>query len=296
MKIYHQIISGLYPLLRCKYNILKIIGRKNSRLRVLLYHDIHPTQFDSFARQLCWLKERWSFVNPEQFSEIIKGDRELISDSILLTFDDGFKSNRLLAEKVLSKMGIQALFFVVPKFINVNTKREAKVFISKNIYPNLDISEIPEHWSNMNWDDIKFLIDHGHTIGSHTLSHAKLSKLTQRSELEYEINLSAEILEGKLNTSIEHFAYTFGDLSSFSKEAFFVAAQKYNFIYTGLRGNNVSHKCPVASIRRDSVTATDRRFLIGAYLEGAVDFHYQRSKFIIDSWANDIYKFKGELC
>ena len=40
---------------------------------------------------------------------------------VVLTFDDGFKSNYLVAEKVLKRRGIEAVFFVSPDFINCST-------------------------------------------------------------------------------------------------------------------------------------------------------------------------------
>ena len=47
-------------------------------------------------------------------------------DNLMITFDDGFFSNRDIAEKILNPMGIQALFFVVSDFVNIDDHDEAK--------------------------------------------------------------------------------------------------------------------------------------------------------------------------
>ena len=36
----------------------------------------------------------------------------------------------------------------------------------------------------MDWDDIKLLVDRGHSIGSHTMSHRSLVELTNNEILE----------------------------------------------------------------------------------------------------------------
>ena len=75
-------------------------------------------------------------------------------------------------------------------------------------------NEVPDHWNNMSWRDLEFLLDSGHAIGAHTAHHARLSNISD-SELEAEIVESADLIEDKLGISVKHFAYTFGDSNDF---------------------------------------------------------------------------------
>lgn len=283
MKIKNFILEKSYPLIRLKNNFNSSFNSNYcSPLRTLIYHDISPELHESFFEQIKWLQESWKFVSPHEFTNLISGEISIREPSLLLTFDDGFYSNRTVVEKILNPLGIKALFFIVSEFAELGSKDDWRGFVSKHIWPGLKESEVPDHWNNMSWRDLEFLLDSGHTIGAHTAHHARLSKVSGL-ELEGEIVESADLIENKLGISLVHFAYTFGDLASFSPKALALARQRFQFIYTGLRGNN-SLGVPSWAIRRDPVQVTDSLLLIGAYLEGGADFLYSRSLKTYESW------------
>lgn len=91
----------------------------------------------------------------------------------------------------------------------------------------------------MTWEQIRQLSDQGHTIGSHTRTHARLSKIKTNEELISEIIDSGDEIERQIGVQVEHFAFTFGNLESFSPEALKVASQRYKYVYSGLRGEMI---------------------------------------------------------
>jgi peptidoglycan/xylan/chitin deacetylase (PgdA/CDA1 family) len=252
----------------------------------LLYHDIAPTDKEQFSYQLRWLSRFWRFISPKECSAMLSGDLPVEEDSLLLTFDDGFYSNRQIAETVLNPLGIKALFFIISQFSLLSDSAAQRDFISRNIYPNLALENIPAHWKNMDISDLTYLLETGHTIGAHTASHARLSKIPQES-LVGEIVSSADILERQLGCKIRHFAYTFGDLDSFSPSALKVARSRFDFIHTGLRGYNTSSTPPWA-IRRDSLDPKDTFSLVGAFLEGGADIMYRSDLATFESWGHKL--------
>ena len=287
MSLKHHLLAAAYPSLRLSNALLHQIGTKPpGRLRVLLYHDIAPHEEERFAAHLRWLARSWRFVDPQKFAAMVSGEEPVKEGNLLLTFDDGFASNRLVAEKVLNPMGIRALFFIVSSFVEISGKDDQRAFIARSIYPDMDPAAIPEHWGNMDWNDLNYLLETGHTIGAHTATHARLSQIAQADELEAEIVGSADVLEQKLGVEVEHFAYTFGNLASFSPLALAVARNRFRFIYTGLRGDNAHGVLPWA-LRRDAMKPTDSLALAGALLEGGADFHYARDLTTLESWAID---------
>ncbi len=294
MEFHHYILATSYRAIKLIRGIgrhLKVIP--NNELRVLLYHDIAPSDQQRFADQLKWLKQSWTFISPEKFSSIVDGREHLVGRNLLLTFDDGFASNRVIAEQVLKPLDITALFFVITDFVSIEDPAEARSFISKHIYPGVKSEHLPPHWVNMGWNDLAALVRLGHSIGSHTKTHARLSQLTDE-ELGDQIVGSANEISVRLGTKVDHFAYTFGDLASFSRRAMSIARQRYKYIYSGLRGDNakslLSH-----SIRRDASAVQDsnnnysvfRNSLIGSLLEGAADRYYASYRRTLDSWAVD---------
>jgi peptidoglycan/xylan/chitin deacetylase (PgdA/CDA1 family) len=182
--LHHQVLAASYYPLK----LAKAVGRAlrlcfPNRLRVLLYHDIAPHEQANFATQLRWLAKTWNFISPERFESMASGAETIQGSNLLLTFDDGFASNRMMAEKVLNPMGIKAVFFVVSDYVDMKDPVEPLAFITKHIYPERAAQSIPEHWRNMTWDDLSYLLDTGHTIGAHTRTHARLSELKEPKEL-----------------------------------------------------------------------------------------------------------------
>ena len=55
---------------------------------------------------------------------MISGSEPIQGNNLLITFDDGLISNRIVAEKVLNPLGINAIFFVVTDFIDINNNIE----------------------------------------------------------------------------------------------------------------------------------------------------------------------------
>jgi peptidoglycan/xylan/chitin deacetylase (PgdA/CDA1 family) len=265
--------------------------RSPNTLRVLIYHDIPPEQTSNFAKQLRWLKKSWNFISPQEFTEIIEGGRPASERDLLLTFDDGFASNKTIASSLLKELDIKALFFIISGFASITSHEEAKHFIANNILPGSNPQQIPPHMYNMSWSDIAELAEEGHEIGAHTATHTRLSSIKQREQLIEEIASSADTIEKRTGVKVDHFAFTFGDLGSFSPEAMAIASQRFKFIYSGLRGNNSPHTSRFA-LRRDSLQTYDSLWQIGSFLEGTADIVYTKSLKKLDHWAIEHSKLR----
>jgi peptidoglycan/xylan/chitin deacetylase (PgdA/CDA1 family) len=75
------------------------------------------------------------------------------SKFVILTFDDGYKSQYTTVKPILDKYGFKGTFYVVCNYAQkIDTDR-------------------------MNWTEIKELHQQGHDIGSHTMNHADLTQL-----------------------------------------------------------------------------------------------------------------------
>ena len=92
--------------------------RKNFVL-CLMYHSIDSEKnkggifVDEFEEHIKWIKDKKTFKMEE-----LKGlDYTLPSNSILITFDDGYKNNYTLAFPILKKYNMKATIFLNTKFI-----------------------------------------------------------------------------------------------------------------------------------------------------------------------------------
>ena len=102
-----------------------------------------------------------------------------------------------------------------------------------------------------------------------------------------EIIDSGDEIERQIGVQVEHFAFTFGNLESFSPEALKVASQRYKYVYSGLRGGNDPGVSPFA-IRREAIEPKDLQGFGLGVLGGVADFQYRRATKILDEWVREI--------
>ncbi len=115
---------------------------------------------------------------------------------IALTFDDGFRSVFENALGPLQEHRKSAIQFLVPNFIGKFNEWDLRD--GEAAEPLMDAGQIRD-WLRA-----------GHSIGSHSLTHARLTRLTLRDARE-EIFASKNKLEDLFGVAIEHFCYPYGD-------------------------------------------------------------------------------------
>lgn len=87
---------------------------------------------------------------------------------VILTFDDGWKSQYQNAKPILDKYGYKGTFFIVCNYVGKDDSR-------------------------MNWKDVTSLKQEGHDIQAHTMNHKNLTKLSA-NDLDYELGKSKQCL------------------------------------------------------------------------------------------------------
>lgn len=245
-------------------------------VRALIYHNIPENKIAHFKRQICYLASIYHFLTPFQFEEFVQGRYSCSGINLLLTFDDGFKSNRIVEEKVLKPLNIKGIFFVPTEFIDLRDVNKQKKFVVQQIYKgDANNSEITSDMEPLTWEDLEYLLSQGHVIGSHSRTHKCLSLANPQDELHNEIVESGNILEKKLGVPIPYFAYPFGDIDSISKYAMDLIKERYKYCFSGIRGANYF---PVSNyaILRDSISTDASLQYIRLIMESGLDIIYRR--------------------
>ena len=277
MKFRH-LVSYSVPVLELYRKMQALLAEeyKKGYVRVLMYHNIPEDKQGLFERQINYLASVYRFITPLQFPDFVTGKYCLSGINLLITFDDGFKSNRIVAEKVLHPLGIKGIFFVPTDFIGIPDENKQNEFIVKQIFDgDSDNTEISSDMKPLTWQDLKYLNDQGHTIGSHTKSHSRLSNLHAKDDLYGEIVESGNILEEKLGVPITLFAYPFGDINSISKNAMDLIKERYTHCFSGVRGKN-SYPFSNYAIKRDAISVDDPLSYVRFIIEGGLDIIYRK--------------------
>ncbi len=174
---------------------------------VLLYHKIDVPAPDSrvrggftpparFARQMQYLKKRgFMFYTASELIEHFRERGEFPSNSVTLTFDDGWRDNYTNAFPVLKRLGIPATIFLIPSCIG-QTSAKAQA----------DGESGREHLTR---EEILEMSRHGIEFGSHSMNHRLLHEIAP-PDVEFEIEEAKRQLENLLDKPCKVFAYPAG--------------------------------------------------------------------------------------
>ena len=261
--------------------------KKKEGISTIILHHIDRSSFFLFEKLIRKLDDELGFIRPNDLDLFFRGEKIIHGKKLLLTFDDGFESNYYLAKEILDPLDIKGLFFVNPNFSKLTKKFEQKKFMKNNFLfkdnnrNNLENINNPEILP-MSFSNMRKLINSGHTIGSHTLNHKRLSKLKSNKELFSEIVGSKRILENKLLCEINHFAFPFGDIDSISIQGMEIAKKHYKYIYSGIRGLNTINVKKYA-IRRESLNISNNMNYNLLLSNNAISFKDRKARIKLDN-------------
>ena len=243
--------------------------------RILTLHHVARHQFPILEQLLDFLIARHRLITPAEAEEMQNG-REASSagDSrvpYLLTFDDGFRSNYEVAASILGPRRISALFFVCPSVIDAPPEQQRRLTTEYVLDGTMSNDSIDDQMALMNWSELRSLHGDGHTIGSHTLSHRRLSLLS-REDLVAEIAGSAEALKDRIGVPVRWFAYPFGTSDSITAEAYEIVSRTYRFCCSAVRG--INDRGSSLALFRENVELEAPLPYQTFVVEGGLDFYY----------------------
>ncbi|MBV9671541.1 MAG: polysaccharide deacetylase family protein [Verrucomicrobia bacterium] len=176
------------------FRLSSFVSLFDSGLPILVYHKLGKAPLFSrrkglfasrslIARQLAELKDAGF-----EFGALGASG---MGRKIVITFDDGYASSFEQAMNVLSDCGCKAIQFLVSGRIGqANNWDETK-------------ERLMDKLQGTDW------LAAGHSIGSHTVTHADLTRLSER-EVREEIVASRKSLEDTFGVAVNHFAYPYG--------------------------------------------------------------------------------------
>lgn len=181
--------------------------QQSTDVLVLCYHAVSPTWDaalsvtpDALERQLTWLvREGWRGAT---FRDVVLAGP--IGRTLVVTFDDAFRSVIDLAYPVLSGLGLPATVFAPTSFMS---HRQTLV------WPGIEHwgTTAPSELEGMSWDDLGLLAEVGWEIGSHTRTHPHLSTLDDAA-LHAELADSRTEVACQLDRACDTVAYPYGDV------------------------------------------------------------------------------------
>jgi len=143
---------------------------------VLCYHNLAAQAkgrmilgAKAFEEQMRYLKSNgFRVINLKQFVEFVSLKRQLPQKSVLLTFDDGYRSFLQYAYPVLKELDFTATLFVYTDYVGAGGNA-------------------------FSWADLKKLAAEGFDVQGHSKSHGDMVRATNEPAAEYDRRLEAEL-------------------------------------------------------------------------------------------------------
>jgi peptidoglycan/xylan/chitin deacetylase (PgdA/CDA1 family) len=166
---------------------------------ILVYHNFSKKKSDKtavsqndFEAQMNYLKQNgYHVVSMDQFLNFIDYKTQLPEKSIVITFDDAWRSAFDIALPILIKYGFTATFFIYTDFIGGGKA--------------------------LTWKQIETLSKIGFDIQCQTKTHRNLAVPKKNESLkeyfksiEMEINYPKKLIKSKLNIDCKYLAYPYG--------------------------------------------------------------------------------------
>lgn len=260
------------------YRLLERLSgpRPPEAFRILAFHSLLNNQKSGFERLIQYLLDKHGIISPAEAEARLQGEAQPGSPGkilYLLTFDDGFKNHATLALPILEKFQVKAIFFICPGLMDLPPEKQREAIIRYVFNGNFKKAEATDGLTLMSWSDAESVAGAGHTIGSHTLCHRRLSHLRQ-PDLEQEIFLAADLIEKKLKIPIKWFAPPFGDLKSIDSRSLKAIGRQFQFSCTAIRGLNSSATRPL-ELLREGIDLRNSFYYQKMVLAGGLDFLYR---------------------
>jgi len=147
---------------------------------ILVYHNLAPQAkgrmilgAKAFDEQMRYLKAQgYHVISVKDYVEFTSLKRQIPRKSVLLTFDDGFRSFLQYAYPVLKELGFPATLFIYTDYVGAGSNA-------------------------LSWADLKKLAAEGFDIQSHSKSHGDMVRAAGELAAEYDRRLESELSQPK---------------------------------------------------------------------------------------------------
>jgi len=244
---------------------------------VLCYHRVLPRSStapppayavtpEQFRDQMSLLaREGFTSLTLKEFSEAARSARALPPRSVLITFDDGFIDNYLLAWPIAREFGIKLNLFLCTSLI---ASEQVEAFNRPSVTERANRKEFPHLWQPLTWAQVREMSAAEVGVGFHSHAHRNLGKLSSE-EITADAAKGMAFFTEELGVQPESFAFPYGHYGSYSVEAISALKERgLEMFFTTELGRTPPHSAnPISRIvvHPEDDTQSFRRKLYGGY-------------------------------
>jgi peptidoglycan/xylan/chitin deacetylase (PgdA/CDA1 family) len=276
---------GPAPAVLCYHRVLP----QATGARRLPNYAVTPEQF---AEQMAVLvADGFTSLTLAEFREIARGRREPPERAVLITFDDGYADNYLVAWPIAQKFGLKINLFVCTGLV---AEESVPAFEKPSDCEQISREEFPEFWQPLSWKQISEMTSAGVGLGFHSHNHKNIARMPA-SDLVADINRGASLLQSQLALQANAFAFPYGHYGSYSNDTIALLQQRgFEMLFTTELGRTpLERSTGVFSrivVHTEDDTGTFRRKLHGGYdwIGRLRRFNYRSRQFLAGAPAKQL--------
>jgi len=255
IRTYKQFFSNyvLKKRLRYKLRDAAIFGLSLTRsipadknwIRFPYYHHVFDDERMGFENQLKYFKNHGELISMDDAVTMLESEDPIDGRYFSISFDDGYLNNLTNATPILVEQNATAIFFALTE--RVRAASESGPAIIDRGFPGREV--VIEF---LGWDDLREMSLAGMAIGSHTVSHPRLSELSEE-DIERELRQSKEEIEAELGRPCHHFSPPEGRPGRdfiVDRDPAIAGKVGYRSFVTSIRGSAAGSNDPMA-LKRD---------------------------------------------
>lgn len=245
---------------------------QNKYIRSVYYHDTPPKYGDNLESHFRFYGENFSPVSYSDFLQFLEeGTWPKKNPGLLISFDDGLRSNFDIAYPLLEKYGFVGWFFVPTGFIGLDSPRDLRWAERHCI---ADHEKRDDGRIAMSWDEIRELDMNGHVVGCHTQNHRRMGESPGAEQIVREVVQAKETLEEGLGHEVSTFSWVGGEEWTYNPEVIrVVRTSGFQYCFTSLVAPILPRSNPF-HLHRTGVNSRAPIDVITFQLSGLIDILY----------------------
>lgn len=242
-----------------------------AHVRAVNYHGTPERFAASFDRQLAYYRERFDPVTAEDLDRLLSGGSwERSRPGLIISFDDGLRSNFEVARPALEKHGFVGWFFVPAGLVSGYTVVTAEAARAASIVPD---DAYDDGRQTMSWDELRELARR-HVVGCHTRTHRHMRASLPEDVVRSEVVVAKTMLEQQLARSVDVFCWVGGEEWAYSASAArAIASSGYRFSFM-TNSAVITRKTSRLQLQRTNIEADWPLDVVRFQLSGAMDLLY----------------------
>jgi peptidoglycan/xylan/chitin deacetylase (PgdA/CDA1 family) len=268
------ILASLLARTRVTELFFHILSRR-PYIRIINYHDTPEAHRGRLEQHLLWYRTFFQPVNREMLDNFLEdGYWPYKKPGIIISFDDGLRSNIDVAAPLLEKYGFCGWFFVPASFLECPAPEQAR-FAENNLIPYTQ--GYPDGRLAMTREELRRLAGK-HVIGCHTMTHCRLGDQVPPHRMFAEVSVASAVLSEWMGMDIDLFCWVGGEEWTYSRRAaeqVCKAGYRYGFMTNNLPVTR--HSDPL-QLQRTNIASDWPMDVLEFQLCGILDLLYIRKR------------------